>query len=65
MVSRNQQQSELIARIKRLYAKLRVYRKAIDESPAWLECKDVTGAVMAIEAEIDSLEAELDAFIYR
>lgn len=64
-VSRNQQQSELIARIKRLYAKLRRYRKAIEESPAWLECKDLTGAVMAIEAEIDFLEAELDTFIYR
>jgi hypothetical protein len=42
-----------------------MYRKAIEESPAWLECKDLTGTVMAIEAEIDSLEAELDAFIYR
>ncbi|HEY9728260.1 MAG TPA: hypothetical protein V6D50_17555 [Chroococcales cyanobacterium] len=41
-----------------------MYRNAIEESPAWLECKDLTVAAMVIEAEIDSLEAELDAFIY-
>jgi twitching motility two-component system response regulator PilH len=63
--SRDKEQSELIAQIKRLYANLRVYKKALKESPAWLEGKDLTSAARAIEAEIDSLEAQLDAFAYR
>jgi twitching motility two-component system response regulator PilH len=57
----NKQEAELIAQIKLLYANLRTYKKALANPPAWMDRINLGSYIEQIEAELDELEAQLDA----
>jgi hypothetical protein len=64
MAKTARQKLELIDQINRLSANLKEYKKAQAFPPAWMDTKALAHAVAQITAEINELEAQLDALIF-
>jgi hypothetical protein len=55
------EEQELSSQISRLYAELKTYKKAIANPASRIDTKILADTISLLEAEINSLEAELEA----
>ena len=55
------EEQELSSQISRLYAELKMYKKAIANPSSRIDTKIIVDTISLLEAEINSLEAELEA----
>lgn len=55
------EEQELSSQISRLYAELKTYKKAIANPASRIDRKILADTISLLEAEINSLEAELEA----
>ena len=55
------EEQELSSQIARLYAELKTYQKAIANPSSRVDTKILANTISLLEAEINSLEAELEA----
>ena len=55
------EEQELSSQISRLYAELKIYKKTIANPSSRIDKKNLADTISLLEAEINSLEAELEA----